>query len=114
MKSVLQRNVNYFVHVKKLLNILAWNPEKTGNNRNSEKILELNFLQKVRHIKEVSSNANFSFQLEAIMELNTNKATSGDIHVLLTSRTKSTILSEEFFDKLRIADVTFSYYKNIS
>lgn len=40
MKSVLQRNVNYFVYVKKLLNILAWNPEKTGNNRNSEKILE--------------------------------------------------------------------------
>ena len=75
---------------------------------------DLTFLQKVRHIKEVSSNANFSFQLEAIMELNTNKATSGDIHVLLTSRTKSTILSEEFFDKLRIADVTFSYYKNIS
>lgn len=48
------------------------------------------------------------------MELNANKATSGDINVLLTSRTKSTILSEEFFDKLRIADVTFSYYKNIS
>ena len=40
MKSVLQRNVNYFVHVKKLLNIPAWNPEKNGNNRSSEKILE--------------------------------------------------------------------------
>ena len=85
----------------------------------------------VRHIKEVTSGTKFSFEHvlpwethKAIMELNKNKATSGniptktlktiarDICVPLTDCINSAILNGVFPDELKLADVTPLYKKS--
>ena len=78
---------NYFVNITKSLNIPAWNLENSPNNTDLEKLLEtFESHPSVRHIKEVTSDTKFRFQLvipwetfQTIMELSKNKATSGNI-----------------------------------
>ena len=78
---------NYFVDITNSLNISAWNSENSPNDTNSEKILKtLKSHRRVRHTIEVTSDTNFSFQhvlpwetYQTIMELNKNKARSGNI-----------------------------------
>ena len=78
---------DYFVNITKSLNIPAWNSENSRNNTDLEKILEtFESHLSVRHIKEVTSDTKFSFQdvfswetYQTIMELNKNKAISGNI-----------------------------------
>ena len=78
---------NYFVIITKSLNIPAWNPENSRNNTDLEKILEtFESHPSVRYIKVVTSDTKFSFQhvlpwetYQTIMELNKNKAKSGNI-----------------------------------
>ena len=84
-----------------------------------------------RYIKEVTSDTKLSFQhvlpwetYQTIMELNKNKATSGniptktlktiarDICVPLTDCINSAILNGVFPDELKLADVTPLYKKN--
>ena len=83
-----QFNKSYLVNITKLLNILVWNSEKTRNNTDLEKNLEaFKSHPSIRNVKEVTSDTKFSFQYvllpgktyQTIMELNKNKATSGDI-----------------------------------
>ena len=85
----------------------------------------------VRHIKEVTSDTKFNFQhvypwetYQTIMELNRNKATSGniptetlkmiaqDICVPLTDCINSAILNGVSPDELKLADVTPLYKKS--
>ena len=78
---------DYFVNITKSLNIPAWNSENSRNSTDLEKILEtFESHLSVRHIKEVTSDTKFSFQdvfswetYQTIMELNKNKAISGNI-----------------------------------
>ena len=85
----------------------------------------------VRHLKEVLSDTKFSLQqilpwdtYQTIMELNKNKATSGniptktlkaivqDICVPLTDCINSAILNGVFSDEMKLADVTPLYKKS--
>ena len=78
---------NYFLNSTKSLNIPAWNPENSRNNADLEKTLEtFESHPNDRYIKEVTSDTKLSFQhvlpwetYQTIMELNKNKATSGNI-----------------------------------
>ena len=90
-------------------------------------------IQVIRQVKEVTSDTKFSFQhvlpwetYQTIMELNKNKATSGniptktlktiarDICVPLTDCINSAILNGVFPDELKLADVTPLYKKSDS
>ena len=78
---------NYFGNITKLLNISAWNPENSRSNTDLEKSLEtFESHSGVKYTRKVTSDTKFSFQhvlpwetCQTIMELNENKATSGDI-----------------------------------
>ena len=113
---------NYFVDITNSLNISAWNSGNSPNDTNSEKILEtLESHRRVRHTIEVTSNTKFSFQhvlpwetYQTIMELNKNKATSGniptktlktiarDISVSLIDGINSAILNDVFPDEIHL------------
>ena len=114
------------------ITIPAWNPENSRNNTDLEKMLDtFESHPSVRHIKEVTSDTKFRFQhvllwetYQTIMELNKNKATSGniptktlktiarDICVPLTDCINSAILNGVFPGELKLADVTPLYKKS--
>ena len=123
---------DYFTNITKSLKIPEWKPDDQIRNANFESNLEkYESHPSVRDIKEVTSNDKFSFQhvlpwetYQTIMELDNNKATSGNIPtktlkilsreicVPLTDCINSGISNGVFPDELKLADVTPIYKKS--
>ena len=123
---------DYFTNIKKSLKIPEWKPDDQIRNANFERNSETyESHPSARDIKEVTSNDKFSFKhvlpwdtYQTIMELDKNKANSGNIPtkalkviareicIPLTDCINSGILNGIFPDELKLADVTPIYKKS--